>query len=164
MGLNRATVIIFPFVVLAIIVLCVSSSSPIKENIFTCDCNHCDDEKKKNTIDFREKEMTTTIVPDGKTSEKESNGGGNGGNGTICARDRDFEDKTFSSMCHMLCHNKCTRFHITTQKHKNITRFINGIYRTNYYKLWDGPCRTSAERKNSGEKIEKRRILLKTFI
>ncbi|KAI4503636.1 hypothetical protein M0802_001039 [Mischocyttarus mexicanus] len=127
MGLDRATTIIFPFV---LVMLCVSTTSTAQENIFTCDCNHCD-EMKKSTIDPREKEMTT-IVPDGKTSEKESNGGDNDGNPdeTICARDRDFKDKTFSNLCHMLCHNKCTRFRIASQKQKNITRFINAIYRT----------------------------------
>ncbi|XP_015183540.1 PREDICTED: uncharacterized protein LOC107070146 [Polistes dominula] len=137
MFLNRATVIIFTFVVMAIIILCVSS--PIQENILTCDCNHCDEMNMKNTIDLKEKEMTTTtpiITDEKKTNEKEINDDGT----IICARDRDLEDKTFPSMCHMLCYNQCTRFRIATQKHKNITRFINAIYRTNYYKLWDGPC------------------------
>ncbi|KAL2734013.1 hypothetical protein V1478_003711 [Vespula squamosa] len=127
MGLNHVTAIVFSFV---FVMLC--ASLPVEENIFTCDCNHCN---VKSTIDPGEKEMTT-IVPDEKTSEKKSNS--SNGDETICARDRDFEDKTFSSVCHMLCYNKCTRFRIAPQK--NTTRYITVIYRTNYYKLWNGPC------------------------
>ena len=29
---------------------------------------------------------------------------------TICARNRDMVDRTFSSVCHMMCYNRCTRY------------------------------------------------------
>ncbi|KAF7994619.1 hypothetical protein HCN44_004091 [Aphidius gifuensis] len=58
------------------------------------------------------------------------------GSRTICARDRDHEDQTFPSICHMMCYNRCPEFH---RKNDNgIDRVF--IYKTNYYKLHDGPC------------------------
>lgn len=82
------------------------------------------------------------------------------GSRTICARDRDHEDQTFPSVCHMMCYNRCTEFHRKNQD--GVDRVF--IYRTSkinihkdliqnsqfniltvhnlsdYYKLHDGPC------------------------
>ncbi|KAK2585128.1 hypothetical protein KPH14_008636 [Odynerus spinipes] len=121
--------------VLVLVMLCVSSSPVPYENV-TCDCKYC--EEKATTIDpVGEKEMTT-IVPDEKASKKGSNSGD--GDETICARDRDLPDKTFPSVCHMLCHNQCTRYRGALLEKENTTRRVPLAYRTNYYLLWDGPC------------------------
>lgn len=126
-----------------LVTLCVSSSPVERESVDTCDCKYCDE--KATTIDpTGEKEMTT-IVPNEKENKKESNVGD--GDETICARDRDFPDKTFPSVCHMLCHNQCTRYRGALLEKENGKRLVAVAYRTNYYILWDGPC----ERNNRGK-------------
>lgn len=129
-------------------------STPIpmeREEVVSCDCDYC--EEKVTTIDPAEEKKMTRIVEDDKGSKRRSNADGNddgdddgdldgNGNGdeTICARDRDFPDKTFPSVCHMLCHNQCTLYRGALLEKKNTTRPVALAYRTNYYLLWDGPC------------------------
>ncbi|XP_008556420.1 uncharacterized protein LOC103577525 [Microplitis demolitor] len=118
-----------------------------------CDCNHCDDGSK--VISIRENKLSDDDDDD-KENEKIGNDDDNetsleyqlvlkedlDGDGifTICARDRDHEDRSFPSICHMLCHNSCTEFNAKENKESNGTYDVMA-YRTNYYKLHDGPCR-----------------------
>ncbi|KAH0566924.1 uncharacterized protein LOC123275414 isoform X1 [Cotesia glomerata] len=120
-----------------------------------CHCSHCDDDTKlldtkennlaengddnnndRNETDGMDDEDETTM--DYQLLLKEDFDGD--GILTICARDRDHEDRSFPSICHMLCHNACTEFNSKENKENNGTYDVMA-YRTNYYKLYDGPCR-----------------------
>ncbi|XP_020280117.1 uncharacterized protein LOC109852921 [Pseudomyrmex gracilis] len=93
-----------------------------------CNCDEsCDEER----VIGLEEETTTHVM------YKEDDDGD--GNRTICARNRDFNDRTFPSVCHMFCYNHCTRYRILTVE-MNDTKYVVAAYRPNYYKLKDGEC------------------------
>lgn len=55
------------------------------------------------------------------------------GNRTICARNRDFNDRTFPSVCHMLCYNHCTRYRIVAVKTNDVKKYVVIAYRPSKY-------------------------------
>ncbi|KAL6445013.1 hypothetical protein ACFW04_002144 [Cataglyphis niger] len=101
------------------------------ENAATCNCEHCDEKKVIGS-----EEETTTHAREVMYDEDSDNDG----NRTICARDRDFNDRTFPSVCHMLCYNHCTRYRIVADKSNDVKENVVIAYRSNYYKLKDGLC------------------------
>ncbi|XP_076221432.1 uncharacterized protein LOC116429229 isoform X2 [Nomia melanderi] len=101
------------------------------ENEVACDCQHCDEEAK-DEIQEKDEEATTPAL-----YKEDSDGDGNR---IICARDRDFNDRTFPSVCHMLCYNRCLILRRSTVIENSTKRNVVTAYRNNYYKLRDGAC------------------------
>ncbi|XP_051175006.1 uncharacterized protein LOC127290470 [Leptopilina boulardi] len=91
-----------------------------------CDCKQCDANKVIGLENDNESEEDTD----------------NDGNRIICARDRDYDDRSFPSICHMRCFNRCTRFGLQTLDDSDEDIKVYALYRTNYYKLHDGECDT----------------------
>lgn len=98
------------------------------ENAATCNCEHCDEKK---VIGLGEE--TTTHVREVMYEEDSDNDG----NRTICARNRDFNDRTFPSVCHMLCYNHCTRYRMVADKRNDVKKYVVIAYRSSkYLKNW----------------------------
>ncbi|CAK9816432.1 hypothetical protein ANTQUA_LOCUS8945 [Anthophora quadrimaculata] len=89
-----------------------------------CNCDYCNDEIKN-------------VKEDDKMHKEDSDGDGNN---VICARDREFNDRTFPSVCHMFCYNRCLILRLSTVTVNNTKRYIVNAFRNNYYKLRDGEC------------------------
>lgn len=89
------------------------------EDAVACNCEHCDEEK---VIGLGE-ETTTQAMEDSD----------NDGNRTICARNRDFNDRTFQSVCYMLCYNRCTRYRMAAVKQNDIKKYVVIAYRPSEY-------------------------------
>ncbi|XP_033226347.1 uncharacterized protein LOC117178911 isoform X3 [Belonocnema kinseyi] len=102
--------IILPQMVSILVFLVVMTSSFTKD----CICEHC--------------EATKVIGVDSPNGSLEDSHGD--GNRTICARDRDYDDRSFPSICHMLCYNRCNRFGPQTIQKDNEDIKIWGIFRT----------------------------------
>ncbi|XP_071567641.1 uncharacterized protein [Temnothorax nylanderi] len=98
------------------------------EDVAACNCEHCDEER---VIGLGEETTTQAMY------EEDSD---NDGNRTICARNRDFNDRTFQSVCYMLCYNRCTTYRMVAVKENDIKKYVMIAYRPNYYKLRDGAC------------------------
>ena len=79
-----------------------------------CICEHCEANKVIGLENFN-------------GSVEDSDGDGNQ---TICARDRDYNDRSFPSVCHMLCYNHCTRFDLQTIQENNEDVKMVAIFRT----------------------------------
>ncbi|XP_043269679.1 uncharacterized protein [Venturia canescens] len=124
--------------------LCIalSASSAIDDsassNDFSCNCEHCEGSKVLGIEDNDE----DPEIDDGTTTSKNmyTEDFDGDGNRTICAADRDFEDRTFPSICHMLCYNTCTRYRILIYKVRKEKKYVASAFRTDFYKLRDGPC------------------------
>ncbi|XP_011154073.1 uncharacterized protein LOC105191964 isoform X2 [Harpegnathos saltator] len=115
-------------ILLSIFGLCFTIS--IEYKAVACNCEYCDEEK---VIGLGEE--TTTPVWRAMYEEDSDDDG----NRTICATNRDFNERTFSSVCHMLCYNHCTRYRIV-KVGENDTSNVLVAFRPNYYKLKDGEC------------------------
>lgn len=86
-----------------------------------CNCEYCDEEK---VIGLGEE---TTTTPAWRVMyEKDSD---DDGNRTICARNRDFNDRTFPSVCHMLCYNHCTKYRVVEVEENNTKKNVIVAYR-----------------------------------
>ncbi|XP_032679419.1 uncharacterized protein LOC116847932 [Odontomachus brunneus] len=118
-------------ILLSIFGLCFTAS--IADAIM-CNCEHCDEEKMIGSEEKTEEETTT---PAWRVMYKEDSDGD--GNRTICAMDRDFNNRTFPSICHMLCYNHCTRYRVEVEGN-DAKKHVLVAYRMNYYKLRDGAC------------------------
>lgn len=70
-------------------------------------------------------EETTTPAWPGMYDE-DSDGDGNR---TICARDRDLNDRTFSSVCDMFCYNHCTKFRMVEVIENKIKKYVTIAHR-----------------------------------
>jgi len=91
-----------------------------------CNCEHCDDEE----VIGRDEETTTHTW---RTVYKKDDKGDD--DQTICARNRAFNDRTFPSVCHMLCYNRCTRYRLVTVKENDLKKYFVVAYRpSKYYK------------------------------
>lgn len=75
-------------------------------------------------------EETTTLTWQYVTYEEDSD---NDGNRTICARNREFNDRTFPSACHMVCYNRCTRYWIVAVKENDVKKYVVVAYRPSKY-------------------------------
>ncbi|XP_046741939.1 uncharacterized protein LOC124408794 [Diprion similis] len=115
---------------LVLSVLTESSLGKVDYSDTACNCNHCE---KQNSDENRKKDPLADLPFNVEDSDGD-------GSRIICARDRDFKDKTFPSICHMLCENRCTQFRVTEEIKDSLKRYITRAYRTNYYKLHDGQC------------------------
>lgn len=73
-----------------------------------CDCDHCDDVVKVK-VDGSEGDRNVSAL---QLLNKEDSDGD--GDRVICARNREFNDRTFPSVCHMLCYNRCLILRIST--------------------------------------------------
>lgn len=73
-----------------------------------CDCDHCDDVVKVK-VDGSEEDRNVSAL---QLLNKEDSDGD--GDRVICARNREFNDRTFPSVCHMLCYNRCLILRIST--------------------------------------------------
>ncbi|OXU30788.1 hypothetical protein TSAR_009685 [Trichomalopsis sarcophagae] len=74
-------------------------------------CN-CDDNcPTSKVIGLDKSEKTTAQVFDEDEDED--------GELTICARSRDSDDRTFPTICHMMCFNGCTKFRVYKTMHDN---------------------------------------------
>ncbi|XP_014224638.1 uncharacterized protein LOC106650896 [Trichogramma pretiosum] len=99
----------------------------------SCNCDHrCTprgdvDRSKKNTVE-KEKQI------DVRTS----------GDVQICARNQQklgLADRTFASLCHMMCYNTCTKYAVRKATIWDDTELtIVVAQRENYYKVRDGSC------------------------
>ncbi|XP_011309669.1 uncharacterized protein [Fopius arisanus] len=98
-----------------------------------CNCSHCEDSVRVIGIEENEDNQST----DNRLDKEDLDGDGSR---TICARDRDHEDQTFPSICHMKCYNRCSEFHLSKRLEFGYIFKEVAIYRTNYYKLHEGPC------------------------
>ncbi|XP_034950444.1 uncharacterized protein [Chelonus insularis] len=101
-----------------------------------CSCNHCDNDTAVISIVVTEDDNENDSSIENFLYKEDFDGDGSR---IICARDRDHEDRSFPSICHMLCYNACTEFNTKENNEKNGTYDVIA-YRTNYYKLHDGPC------------------------
>ncbi|KAL7292831.1 hypothetical protein TKK_0013653 [Trichogramma kaykai] len=108
-----------------------STTTTAKPDSCNCD-HHCTprgdvDRSKKNTTE-KEKQI------DVRTS----------GNVQICARNQQklgLADRTFDSLCHMMCYNTCTKYAVrkaTIWDDRELTIVV--AQRENYYKVRDGSC------------------------
>lgn len=104
------------FAVLAVIATCddESETTTLTETTTTTDepdsrCN-CDDRcPTSKVIGLDNSEKTIAQVLD-----EDEDGDGEL---TICARSRDLDDRTFPSICHMICFNGCTKFRMYKTMH-----------------------------------------------
>ncbi|XP_054008692.1 uncharacterized protein LOC128892341 [Hylaeus anthracinus] len=96
----------------------------------TCDCTYCYN-KNENDTEYEDEHITPKLY------KEDSDGDGNR---TICARDREFNDRTFPSVCHMLCYNRCLILRLSTVKDSKTEINVVIAFRNNYYKLRDGKC------------------------
>ncbi|EZA46624.1 hypothetical protein DMN91_012801 [Ooceraea biroi] len=117
----------------AIVLLSISglSLAATIETTIGCNCWHCDDEE---VIGLGEE--TTTHAWQAMYKEDSDDDGDR----TICARNRAFNDRTFPSVCHMLCYNRCTRYRLVTVQENDVKKYVVVAYRPNYYKLRNGKC------------------------
>ncbi|XP_018047289.1 PREDICTED: uncharacterized protein LOC108686470 [Atta colombica] len=99
------------------------------ESAAACNCEHCDEE---GVIGLKVKTTTTQAM---YQEDRD-----NDGNRTICARNREFKDRTFQSVCYMLCYNRCTKYRMVAVKKNDTKKYVTIAYRPNYYKLRDGAC------------------------
>ena len=125
LSLYRAIIILF------VVVTVYAYARP--ENQPSCSCDHCNNEVKTDVKEENENVLSTT-----KLLHKEDSDGD--GNRTICARSRDFNDRTFPSVCHMLCYNRCLVLRLSTVTVNDTKKHVVIAYRNNYYKLRDGEC------------------------
>ena len=96
---------------------------------FSCDCDDCEASKviaiedSDNTNDRDSGDLTeeNTLYTEDLDGD---------GNRTICARDRDIDDRSFPSMCHMICHNNCSRYRIWIYTEKMEKKYIASVFRT----------------------------------
>nr|XP_012216767.1 PREDICTED: uncharacterized protein LOC105668776 [Linepithema humile] len=114
---------------LFIIIALLSIFGPCLADAIACNCEYCDEEK---VIALGE-ETTTQADMYEEDSDKD-------GNRTICARSRDFNDRTFPSICYMLCYNHCTKYRMMPVQQNDLKKYVIVAYRPNYYKLKDGVC------------------------
>ncbi|XP_076753920.1 uncharacterized protein LOC143425188 [Xylocopa sonorina] len=121
MPLYRVIIILF-------VVATVYSYTPPTVNP-SCSCDHCNRNTEKGV---EEENKNTTLL------HKEDSDGD--GNRTICARDREFNDRTFPSVCHMLCYNRCLVLRLSTVMANGTQQYVVVAFRNNYYKLRDGEC------------------------
>jgi len=96
----------------------------VREYPVECNCEHCDDEEvismgKETTIHT----WQTMYKKDGKGDDDQ----------TICARNRAFNNRTFPSVCHMLCYNRCTRYRLVTVKENDLKKYTVVAYRPSKY-------------------------------
>lgn len=73
-----------------------------------CDCDHCIDDVKVKVDESKGNRNVSAL----QLLHKEDSDGD--GNLAICARNREFNDRTFPSVCHMLCYNRCLILRIST--------------------------------------------------
>ncbi|KAK0086714.1 hypothetical protein PV325_002668 [Microctonus aethiopoides] len=100
-----------------------------------CSCKHCEGSK---VVSIQEDNSVENIMSTEENLMLIEDSDGDGSE-TICARERDHEDRSFPSICHMYCYNACTEFNVRVNSEQNGTYDVMA-YRTNYYKLHDGPC------------------------
>lgn len=86
-----------------------------------CNCEHCDEERVIGSG-----EETTTEAMYAEDSD-------NDGNRTICATNREFNDRTFQSVCYMLCYNRCTRYRMVAVEENDVKKYIVIAYRPSKY-------------------------------
>lgn len=110
-------------IVLLAIVTAYCEMSP--RNEAHCNCDYCDKETEKAN------ENASGLYKEDADDD---------GNRTICARDRDFNDRTFPSVCHMLCYNRCLILRLSAVRETDRDQYVVYAYRNNYYKLRDGEC------------------------
>lgn len=92
------------------------------ENQPSCSCDHCNNEVKTDVKEENENVLSMT-----KLLYKEDSDGD--GNRTICARSRDFNDRTFPSVCHMLCYNRCLVLRLSTVTVNDTKKYVAIAYR-----------------------------------
>ncbi|KYN36749.1 hypothetical protein ALC56_08540, partial [Trachymyrmex septentrionalis] len=109
-----------------IIIIAVAIFAMGFEDAAACNCEHCEEEGV-NCL----KTTTEAMYQEDRNND---------GNRTICARNREFKDRTFQSVCYMLCYNRCTKYRMVAVKENNIKKYVIIAYRPNYYKLRDGAC------------------------
>ncbi|KOX75269.1 hypothetical protein WN51_13310 [Melipona quadrifasciata] len=114
---------------LVVVVVATHTHTPT-ENEPTCNCDHCNNQ----TVEAKEENENTTST---LLYKEDSDGDGSR---TICARDRDFNDRTFPSVCHMLCYNRCLILRLSAVTENDTKKYVAIAYRNNYYKLRDGKC------------------------
>ena len=100
-------------VLCVVLAVTMAYSDTSSKNEPMCNCDYCDDETENN---IEEKNKNTTI-PALYKEDKDGDG-----NLTICARDRDFNDRTFPSVCHMLCYNRCLILRLSTVKENSMEK------------------------------------------
>lgn len=86
-----------------------------------CDCDHCDDGVK---VDESKGNGNVSAL---QLLHKEDSDGD--GNRTICARNREFNDRTFPSVCHMLCYNRCLILRISTVTVNDTIKYVVRAFR-----------------------------------
>lgn len=87
----------------------------------SCNCNHCDDEVENDMMEANKN--STTVSP---LYKEDSDGDGDP---RICARDRDFNDHTFASVCQMLCYNRCLILRLSNVTMDNEEKYVVTAYR-----------------------------------
>lgn len=81
------------------------------DDVVACNCDHCNEDK---------------VAAESNDDEET-----NADNRTICGRDRDENDRSFQTVCHMDCHNRCTRFNVIARKlDDGTTENIASAYRS----------------------------------
>lgn len=100
-------------------------------NDSSCNCDNCDGSEVVG-IEDNDSEIDDGTIIEKNMYTEDFDGDGNR---TICARDRDSDDRTFSSICHMLCYNKCTRYRIWIYKVKKEKKYIASAFRTGKSKI-----------------------------
>ncbi|XP_017886660.1 uncharacterized protein LOC108628937 [Ceratina calcarata] len=118
--------------ILSLLVVATCTCAPSKDDP-PCDCDYCND--KTQDDDTIKDEENSTLKSQLYKEDRDGDG-----DRTICARDRDFDDRTFPSVCHMFCYNRCLIMRHSTVTENDEKKYVAIAYRTNFYKLRDGEC------------------------
>lgn len=87
-----------------------------------CNCDHCF--KTNEEAEIGGGEIPSSVV---HLLKEDADGDGRQ---IICARARDLPDHSFPSVCHMLCHNRCTRFNVVEVTEGSVKSRHVTAYRT----------------------------------
>ena len=107
-----------------VLVVVTTHTRTTTKNEPTCNCDHCNDEVE--TVEAKEGNENTSTSTSKLLYKEDSDGDGNR---TICARDRDFNDRIFPSVCHMLCYNRCLILRLSTVTENDTKKYVAIAYR-----------------------------------
>lgn len=93
-----------------------------------CNCEHCAEGK---VIGLEKNESS---------EQEEEEDADQDGDRTICARNRSFHDRSFPSVCHMLCYNRCTSYRVWPIKLDGNDKFIAAAKRNRMSHFLNHKC------------------------
>ncbi|XP_076652001.1 uncharacterized protein LOC143358610 [Halictus rubicundus] len=122
---------IFHRACILLLIVGLGRNSMSTENEASCNCEQCND----NVENDKEETDKNAKIPELYKEDRDGDG-----NRTICARDYKLNNRTFPSVCHMLCYNRCLILRLSAVTENGLQKNVVIAYRNNYYKLRDGEC------------------------